>query len=487
MSSILRNEGSALAELELAEKLASEKGPDAYKAFKEKAVENAKTTEADEGIDAGGPDSAGSSGSSSDSSNEGEEETSDGGDEVDDEFDDEPPEIEEDSSDEEESEEPSEEEEEPDEETEVRQEQLRTLNFIPPEDMSLRMEEFSMGAAGPSVWTGLNFVTSALSTVGLRFAPWLLGNMFKVVLFGFAKTFKTLDSLFEFCSENINRFLNRTSKQKESITALKNKLIELSEKQDKVAFNQKDLSAQHLVIGNSSDVVKNVREFSSFFDNRLMRLNQGMLGALTDIKTVSENRYMRRTFNAMDVMPINPSSMGFVNEVNHGSNPDTSHRYYGMGVMIGNVELRAKLDPNTYDTWGGYEKAYSNSEIFISPLNKGNISTAKALPPAQLMEFLNHLELLADVSLKHQKFYEQISKSRSGIINTVKQLFVRLAEEKVKVSFKDSVALPLHLKSAFASKVYMTGALDLHDHTAQVIANGLTFAAENLKLYTTKT
>ena len=108
------------------------------------------------------------------------------------------------------------------------------------------------------------------------------------------------------------------------------------------------------------------------------------------------------------------------------------------------------------------------------------------MTPGELVGFLNNLELLAEVSLKHQIFYDEIKRSRSGMVASVKQLFIRLFEEKVKVSFKDSVTLPLYLKSSFATKVYLTGALDIHDHIAQVIANGLSYSSEMLKLYKVK-
>ena len=60
----MRMEGSALAELELNEKIAAEKGPEAYQAFKEGIVEKAKSTETSKGIDSGIGSSDGGGGSS---------------------------------------------------------------------------------------------------------------------------------------------------------------------------------------------------------------------------------------------------------------------------------------------------------------------------------------------------------------------------------------------------------------------------------------
>jgi hypothetical protein len=84
---------------------------------------------------------------------------------------------------------------------------------------------------------------------------------------------------------------------------------------------------------------------------------------------------------------------------------------------------------------------------------------------------------------QHKVFYEEIAGRRSGLLTAVKSLFVRLAQETVKVNFKNSTALPLYLKSSLVTKVYLVGAIDLHDHSNRVVANALSFAEAVLTKY----
>lgn len=488
----MRMEGSALAELELNEKIAAEKGPEAYQAFKEGIVEKAKSTETSKGIDSGigsSDDGGGSSDSDDTPSDDSEDTSSDdgGGEGSEDLMADSPeiPEVDDGDADEDtdaDTDDDANADAEPSEEEKLKQESFRTLSFIEEEPPQLRMEEFGFSGVSQTAWAGLKFIGDAFALVGLRFLPWLLASMFKVVLYGFAKVFKTLDSVFGYLSTSIQRFVNRTSKQKASIVALKTQLEALEKDGATLSTKDQEFDVRYLVTGVSKDLNRNLAEYTNFFDQHIMKLNKGLLGGFKSIEQIAANRYMHRGFDAMSVMPIVPSSFGFEKEYDGAPAGFENMQIYGMGLMIGNVELRARLDRNVYDTWAGYEKAYGNSMIFMAAHGHEGETKAKPMDIAELKEFLNNLELLTVVSLKHQLFYEEISKSRSGVINSVKQLFVRLAEEKVKVSFKDSVVLPLHLKSGFVSKVYMTGGLDLHDHTARVIANGLTFAAENIKL-----
>jgi hypothetical protein len=60
---------------------------------------------------------------------------------------------------------------------------------------------------------------------------------------------------------------------------------------------------------------------------------------------------------------------------------------------------------------------------------------------------------------------------------------MKLAQSATRVYLNDSGAIPLYLKSSFVTKVYLVGAMDLHDHNARVIANGIAYAAAALKSY----
>ena len=501
MGFILRMEStSALAELEVKEKQASTMGSADYQTFKDQQVQEAIKEKVELGESTGTTTSSSSESdtssdntdSDSSSDDTGSDDSGDG-DSSDVDIDDIPDIPDEDEEPEEESEEEpeevSKEEEEKEEEEKLKQESFRDLSFIPPEDQTIRMESFGtfMGTVGSSAWNGLSFVMTTLAQVGIKYTPLLLNGMFKVVLFTFAKTFKLLDEFYGLMETTVVRFLNRTTKQKKSIQELRDRTKQLLEQGALVPEGvSKQIDVRHLLLGDSLNLDKNVATLVSFADQKIASLHKSLLHDFSDLEMIARNRYLGKSFNAMSFMKIDPSKSGFTQTYGDASTPDISFTEYGMGVMTGNVEVCAKLNAEDHDTWSNIEKAYSGSRIYLKPRSTKYLEEVPLMTPGELVGFLNNLELLAEVSLKHQIFYDEIKRSRSGMVTSVKQLFVRLFEEKVKVSFKDSVTLPLYLKSSFATKVYLTGALDIHDHIAQVIANGLSYSSEMLKLYKVK-
>ena len=498
MGFIIKTEGAALAALEQKEAEASAQGGATFETFKDtleaKAIEEAPALGA-----VGDGTSSSSSDTSDDSSSSDDDFSSDGSDfgsSDDSNPDDDPADSSDDASEEEEEpeeEEPLEEEEDPQEqEAELKKESFRTLSFLPEDSDSqtliFRQEMFGgWTAASSAVWGGISFVANCLASVGITYGPSLLMGMFKVVLFTFAKTFKTLDEAYDFIASSITRFQNRTSKQQNAIKQLKEVLADLTSKGAVLPEGSaKNLTTNYLEIETSNDYTKNVSDYTEFVSNKVGKFNQALASDFNALKIISENRYLGKNFDALSFMEVQPSKLGFQNRI--GSKPGLGVQLetFSLGKMIGNIDLQADLCSGRLDNWSSVEKAYAGSSISLVPQEIGRVVETKLMTPEELSGFLNNLELLAKASLKHQQFYSEISRSRSGVINSIKQLFIRLLEEEGKVSFKNSVALPLHLKSSFATKVYMTGAMDLHDHTAQVIANGLSYASSMMKLYTSQ-
>lgn len=491
----------ALEDLEAKQKEAAGLGPAAFSSFQETNQDNAIKEGKDIGALAGGDSSSSSDSSSDDSESDDSSDDSesndpfatddiDGGDTSDD--------SEGDSDSEEESPEddaPPDEESEPepeedDSEAELKKESMRNLSYLPSEGLMLRQEDFGefVKSVGNNTWDGLSFVTGALAGAGIRYTPMLLSGMLKVVLYTFAKTFKTLDTLFDASAQQLERFVNRTSKQKKTLEVLKESFKTLQEKGVELPEGAKfKMDASILCFQGSNEIAVNVAMHAEFMKATMGKLQKAILSDFNGLSQISQARYLSKNFDALSSMTIHPNELGFQPKGVGDLEEDTDViQLYEMQPMIGDVAIQAKLPIGNFDTWNMVEKAYSASSIYLVPKAVRSVYETPLLSPEALNEFINHLELLVDASIEHQQFYEEIASKRSGVVNTVKQLFVRLCEEKVKVSFKNSVALPLHLKSSFVTKVYMVAAMDLHDHTARVIANGLSYASGMMNLYKAK-
>lgn len=377
------------------------------------------------------------------------------------------------------------------EESKARTESLRSLLFVPGNDLTLRTESIleDMGARTSRVWEALSFVAGSLASVGIRFSSTLLVGMYKVVLYTFAKTFKIIGETADAAMAYAERFNNRLSKQKTRIALLEKKLAELNAKKAKVkeGASLKAFPVHLLMYENSTDPIQNLERFTQFMAKRITGFNKAMLGDFGQLEEIANNRYLRREFDAMEFMGVNPATIGLIEHTDYSSSeletPNLCARY-GTESMIGLVRLWAFLPRRGLDTWDQIEEAYKASRVFLEPINSANhFQYGELLSLKDVESLVQAASMLIREIEQHKVFYEEIATRRSGVLTTVKSLFVRLAQETVKVNFKNSTALPLYLKSSFVTKVYLVGAIDLHDHCNRVVANALSFAEAVLSKY----
>jgi hypothetical protein len=220
---------------------------------------------------------------------------------------------------------------------------------------------------------------------------------------------------------------------------------------------------------------------------RITGFNKAMLGDFGQLEEIAKNRYLRREFDAMEFMGVNPATIGLIEHTDYSSSeletPNLCARY-GTESMIGLVRLWAFLPRRGLDTWDQIEEAYKASKIFLEPINSANhFQYGELLSLKDVESLVQATSMLIREIEQHKVFYEEIAGRRSGLLTAVKSLFVRLAQETVKVNFKNSTALPLYLKSSLVTKVYLVGAIDLHDHSNRVVANALSFAEAVLSKY----
>lgn len=497
MSFKIRRE-SALKDLEDAKKQAAELGSAAYKAFEDQSDKDALKTGIEKGII--DPNATGSSSSSSSDSSDSDGDSGDG-----DGFDDfgsddfsedngsgddnasEPSGEDEESENKDDA--PSEEKEEAkaDEEEKVRTESLRTLSMVKPMPASYRQEGF-MSSTGSSFLGGLAgealaFVVSSLVFIGMRLTPAIISGLYKVVLYTFAQCFSILGNMFESIETRIERFVNRTSKQKEQLEILKKEVAEkIAEGFTSDPERDLDVDVTYLR-GGSDDFKINIDKHVSVLSNEVTKFQKSLLAEFTSLRFIAKSRYLQRDFDALSYMGISPQKMG-VTLVEEKDGEGVFVDQYALDTYIGNVSLVLDLPKQGLDTWENIEKAYKQARVALVAVESDtNVDKPKVMTPQELQGFINSLESLIGASFHHQKLYETILEQRSGVFNDIKAVFVKLANETFKSSFRNSTALPLQLKSSFVTKVYVVGAMDLHDHTARVIANGLSFASSTLKTY----
>ena len=478
---------SNLEDLEQAKKAAALDGPASLEQFESsklgQAIKEAPATEATPPTDTSSDDS--SSGDDSDGDDDFDMDFGGGGD--DSSTDSDTGSSSEEESEEEPDESEEEESEEEEDEAEIKTESIRTLEPIP-SDMTMRLENaFFEGLADASLkgWGAFTFVAGVLGTIGLKYGPTVLAGMFKVVIYTFARVFQLLGTIHDVCAQRIDRYVNSYEKQKARILAVSENLKTVLESGAALPDRYGDFQfpATWLSLptnANALEVLNYQRKFTDEKFGHLLKLSKGEFDQLREI---SGARYLGKHFDALSYLQIDPAKLGFKPLVGFIGAVEEGTQQASLGIMAGNVECIAYL-PDTADNWNSVEKNYNAAkfELRIRP----EVTTGEdvaPLSPKELVNFVSALDDLIEANKKHQLFYEELEKARSGVLTSVKALFVQLVRSQTRISFKDSVALPLFLKTSLATKVYLVAAMDIQDHNAKVIANALVYVDRVMKIY----
>lgn len=370
-------------------------------------------------------------------------------------------------------------------EPEIKTESIRRLEPIPP-DFQLRMESNlfdSLSAVGLKAWAGFSFVVTVLGTVGINYGPMVLATMFKVVLFTFARTFQLLTTVGSVCAQRIERYRTSYTKLKARTNANAEAIKILMSNQAKLPKDLPEFSFDSFLLGGSgsndlSVVLKAQADFTTRSFGTLLNSIRHEFGQLHEI---SSNRYLGKNFDAMAYLNDEGNFSNFSLVSGVGTPPPTGTTYRTIGRMpAGGFSCVANL-PNPSDNWNQIEKNYNASGFCL--IGSGSHLDLKPIGLMELAKVVVAIDYLVESNKKHQLFYEELEKARTGVITSVRSLFVQLVRSQTRISFKDSVALPLFLKSSIATKVYLVAAMDIQDHNAKVAATALAYVEQVRKLY----
>lgn len=485
----LRSE-TAVEELEKARLMAAEAGPEIAEKLEEDLVAASAKDAADIGMETpattdGGNTSSGDGGDESEGESDPFESSEDNPiDNMPEEDEEEEPEESEEEEEEDSDDEPEEDADpEPSPEEKAKQESFRSMDLVPGEvPLQLRVESGSDFLS--SLGSSAGFVLGALGSVGLKMTGFVLSGMFRVVLYTFARCFKILGELFDFVVTRIERFANRTSELRARLASLRTQLEEIQKSGLDPTPKSVSLDLNTAYLTSPLGVLPALKNHEVFMKTTNEKFQRMILSDLEALEMVSNAHYLRKTFDGLKFMEIQPERLGLEKRVGAEAPPMTS--LYVYPEIIGGVELQMFLPDVLFDSWEVVEKAYGRSKVQLAVDTKIMALQKESVPTpslSQLLDLLNILELLTDASDDHLRLCDKIARKRGGVLNTVKALFMKLAQSATRVYLNDSGAIPLYLKSSFVTKVYLVGAMDLHDHNARVIANGIAYAAAALKSY----
>ena len=99
-----------------------------------------------------------------------------------------------------------------------------------------------------------------------------------------------------------------------------------------------------------------------------------------------------------------------------------------------------------------------------------------------LLRLLDGLEGVVEKALKHVSFYQKLETASNELKPSFQNYFSWLVEDAQAKSLRESLAEVIYLKQSFVTKVYLPGAIDIHEFVSSYVSGVLRYVERNIKV-----
>lgn len=326
-----------------------------------------------------------------------------------------------------------------------------------------------------------------LGHFGIKAGMWILGKMYKGLLILISKTAKLLYEGSIELAKYLDRKVYSFEAYKKDLLELK-KSVELVQKNatpldpsDELFRNRKVIDG--LKIADSVDFAANVAVLSQFVKSEMSALGKAISKDNALTQRIMESPFGKERDNARAILTVPALGNGFHEGFIQGYENDFQFNdtFHSDTVLPSDARLLVVLPKRGLKTYPQVAEAYNKSAIFLGLDIRSyeEVTEVPYLTAEKILLLIGSLIELCDICLAHEVLFRQILKDKEGMASVFRVYFNRLVNSEDKVSIEDSMVECIHLKSMFSDKVYLSGAMDLHDFSRKILSFGLTFLKGN--------
>lgn len=128
-------------------------------------------------------------------------------------------------------------------------------------------------------------------------------------------------------------------------------------------------------------------------------------------------------------------------------------------------------------------KAYHDSYFALVPCQYRirSIPNINYVDQKQLEQLLKELSSLCSLALEHVEFYKKFENKAEKLKTDYQHYFNWLTSDEQAKSLNESLSELIYLKQQYISRVYLPGAMDIHDYVALYLTKITGYAEKNLK------
>lgn len=366
-------------------------------------------------------------------------------------------------------------------------------------DASISLAQEGAIMTGARKLTGLAIDAAAsIASLGVEYTPKIASAISKGVVFAIARTAKLLYSGYDKLTVYLEEREKSLSKLDKDIASLKKavgeiksisdeeKLAEIESTLREHTFDNKAV-INALKISSDVDFSKNIKVLEKFLSTSI-----GNLAKISDIEYNNIKTYLdvKSTYTTVSKDSLLPDGLrGLLTGSSvkgFDQRSDDIDTISFRGGLPGDITLIAYVPKKGLDTMDAISSAYTKSKLFLGLDAEKFVEVDKVdyMEVTELDKFLDSLSSVVTLSKQHHAYYMKIRKDKERLRGGLRSYLLNLSKSVSKVDPKDTMADAIEMKLQVLDKMYLSGAMDIHNYVSDTVSKATSFAADNIKRLT---
>lgn len=336
-------------------------------------------------------------------------------------------------------------------------------------------------------------LAAGLAHIGVTYGPAIVNYMFK----GMIWTFSRLGTVIYTGSQSLANYIEKSNNSISKLEARLNNaeqtiMSQLNEGRNIPGFTFKNQKAiEYLKVGSSIDFSSNLRVFSSSLVKATDSIAAEFEVGVSIVDKIANSDSKNKVNALRAVMDVSVPRGGFTKGALPGydNESDKIEQYHTAPLWPGDASLIFNRPLVKNDDISDIADAYGKSDMFVAMSKEGinSVSDVASMNGAQIVIMAKSVRILLASMKEVTKSQERMKSLSPKLALKAKQMFIRLADEKAKVSMQDSMVEPLYLRASLASTVFVAGSTSALTHASRVAAAAVAYVEAHASKIATST
>lgn len=367
-------------------------------------------------------------------------------------------------------------------------------------------EESLLQKTGSMAWSGVKALTGYalhlatelsgyMKELGIEYGPKVFAKLRSGVSYLLTRLFKSFAKMRSAVSRAYFQHTHSFKKHSNRLQRLKKILNELPDNVKVMQPEpfQDEAIAALFTIGAELSPMKSMSAMGTLLDVVVGDIDQGIHNEISVMQRVIEVCQRNARVEVVHYLETRELSSGFMRRAVHGydrapelvettvfAHPLPMKTLLMAAMPRKDIIMAAARSEDMTDVSKAYQESYL--VLGVNPQAPQTDSMVNYMDKQSLLRLLDGLEAVVSKAISHVSFYKKLELSAERLKPNFQNYFSWLTEDPQAKSLRESLAEVIYLKQSFITKVYLPGAIDIHDFSSDYVSGLLRYVEKNIEV-----